>query len=193
MSSYIFAIKERIDNRKKLVKQQYLSTCPHNTVNFGPLTAEIGSGIWGTPANFNGFRVLACVTARHSSSGRQPNFAALNRRRHLQYIQQGSHHVGHWFTLYLCYVLFSFTPCNGSYFKVDYCVHCCSVRWSIDRGQMCFRFHPLRFHTSTPSFRQNCMPRAGKLIYLPVRSGCYRKRRQLSRNDADGCDRQVSC
>ena len=28
-------------------------------VNFGPLTAEIGSGVWGTPANFNGFRVLA--------------------------------------------------------------------------------------------------------------------------------------
>jgi len=27
-------------------------------VNFGSLTAEIGSGVWGTPANFNGFRVL---------------------------------------------------------------------------------------------------------------------------------------
>jgi len=32
-----------------------------NTVNFGPLTAEIGSGVWGTPANFNGFRVLAAL------------------------------------------------------------------------------------------------------------------------------------
>ena len=28
-------------------------------VNFNPLAAEIGSGVWGTPANFNGFRVLA--------------------------------------------------------------------------------------------------------------------------------------
>jgi len=27
-------------------------------VNFGPLAAEIGSLVWGTPANFNGFRVL---------------------------------------------------------------------------------------------------------------------------------------
>ena len=35
--------------------------CPHNMVNFGPLTAEIGSGIWGTAANFNGFRVLAAL------------------------------------------------------------------------------------------------------------------------------------
>jgi len=30
-------------------------------VNFGPLAAEIGSGIWGTPANFNGFCVLAAL------------------------------------------------------------------------------------------------------------------------------------
>jgi len=27
--------------------------------NFGPLAAEIGLPVWGTPANFNGFRVLA--------------------------------------------------------------------------------------------------------------------------------------
>jgi len=30
-------------------------------VNFGPLTAEIGSGVCGTPANFNEFRVLAAL------------------------------------------------------------------------------------------------------------------------------------
>jgi len=36
-----------------------MSTCLHNMANFGPLTAEIGSGVWGTPANFNGFRVFA--------------------------------------------------------------------------------------------------------------------------------------
>jgi len=40
-------------------------------VNFGPLAAEIASGVWGTPAHFNGFRVLAAYTARHSSSGRK--------------------------------------------------------------------------------------------------------------------------
>ena len=101
--------------------------------NFIPLTAEIGLPVWGTPANFNRFRVLAsllqrrrspeanqtarslavswagtlcihlrglllldgvllgayftlrpslafshifCITARHLTSGRQPNFAA---------------------------------------------------------------------------------------------------------------------
>jgi len=30
-------------------------------VNFDPLTAEIDSGVWGTPANFIGFRVLAAL------------------------------------------------------------------------------------------------------------------------------------
>jgi len=80
----IFATKAFIDNRKKsLLSSNISSTCSHNMANFGPLTAEIDSGVWGTPTNFNGFRVLAHVTARHSSSGRQPNVAALNRGRHL--------------------------------------------------------------------------------------------------------------
>ena len=30
-------------------------------VNFGPLAAEIGPVVWGTPANFNGFHVLAAL------------------------------------------------------------------------------------------------------------------------------------
>jgi len=30
-------------------------------VNFSPLAAEIGLPVWGTPANFNGFRVLAAL------------------------------------------------------------------------------------------------------------------------------------
>jgi len=46
---------------KKLVKQQTSSTCPHNMANFGPLVAEIISLVWGNPANFNGFRVLAAL------------------------------------------------------------------------------------------------------------------------------------
>ena len=30
-------------------------------VNFGPQAAETVSLVWGTPANFNGFRVLAAL------------------------------------------------------------------------------------------------------------------------------------
>jgi len=61
VSGYIFATKARIDNRKKRVKQQYLLHMLYNMVNFGPLVAEIISLVWGTPANFNGFRVLAAL------------------------------------------------------------------------------------------------------------------------------------
>jgi len=135
------------------------STCRHNLANFGPLTAEIGSKVWGTPANFNGFCVLpsllqrrrspeanqtlhdvcpsprlvqyihfrgllaadgilpgekftlrptlafsyiGSVTARHSSSGRQPSFAAWYKEWNYAtfadgatYIRLGGHHVGH--------------------------------------------------------------------------------------------------
>ena len=46
---------------KKLVKQQHLLHMSHNMVNFGPLAAEIVSLVWGTPANFNGFRILAAL------------------------------------------------------------------------------------------------------------------------------------
>jgi len=51
-------------------------------VNFGPLTAEIGSGVWGTPANFNGFRVLAALL-HGSQVVSVSETAALNRGRHL--------------------------------------------------------------------------------------------------------------
>jgi len=68
LSGYIFAIKAYIDNRKKLVKQQYLLYMSHNMVNFGPLAAEIVSFVWGTPANFNGFRVLATLLQRRRST-----------------------------------------------------------------------------------------------------------------------------
>ena len=80
-------------SEKKLLNSNTFSTCPDN-MNFGPLTAEICWRVWGTPANFNGFRVLAALlhgtlvvgvsqTLRRSTEG-------------ATYIRQGGHHVGHW-------------------------------------------------------------------------------------------------
>jgi len=41
-------------------------------VHVGLLTADIDSGVWGTPANFNGFRVLAALMQlRHSPEANQ--------------------------------------------------------------------------------------------------------------------------
>jgi len=59
---YIFATKALIDNRKKNLLNGNISfTCHHNMVNFGPLTPEICWRVWCTPANFNGFCVLAVL------------------------------------------------------------------------------------------------------------------------------------
>ena len=96
-TGYIFATKARIDNRTKnllssntsstcpdnMVNLGPSSTCPDNMVNLGPLTAEIGSGVWAPLQISTGFasRQRYCTA---SSSGRQPNFAALNRGRHLR-------------------------------------------------------------------------------------------------------------
>jgi len=55
-------------------------------VNVGPLAAEIVSLVWGTLANFNGFRVLAALLLSQT--------AALNRGASC--IRQGGHHVGQW-------------------------------------------------------------------------------------------------
>jgi len=62
LSGYIFATKARIDSWQiNLLSSNTSFTCPYNMVNFGPLAAEIISLVWGTPANFNGFRVLAAL------------------------------------------------------------------------------------------------------------------------------------
>ena len=51
-------------------------------VYFGPLAAEIVSLVWGTPGNFNGFRVFAALLHGTLVVGVSQT-AALNRGRHL--------------------------------------------------------------------------------------------------------------
>jgi len=53
---------------KRLLNNNISSTCPHNMVNFGPLTAETGWRVWGIPENFNGVRVLASLMQRRRST-----------------------------------------------------------------------------------------------------------------------------
>jgi len=69
-------------------------------VNFGPLAAEIVSLVWGTPANFNGFRVLAALL--HSQT------AALNRGRHLYSAGRPSRwalaHISSYFMFQSCHL-----------------------------------------------------------------------------------------
>jgi len=84
-------------SEKNLLSSNISSTCPYNTVNFGPLAAEIVSLVWSTPANFNGFRVLAALL--HNQTARWTEGATC--------IRQGGHHVGHWLT-FLVLVYFNY-------------------------------------------------------------------------------------
>jgi len=83
LSGYIFATKACIDNWKKnLLNSNISHACPYNMVNFGPLAAEIVSLVWATPANFNGFRVLAALLHGTPAVGVSQT-VVLNRGCHL--------------------------------------------------------------------------------------------------------------
>ena len=65
LSGCIFANRQ---SEKKLVKEQYLLHMSPQYRELRPLTAEIRSLVWGNPANFNGFRVLASLLHRRRST-----------------------------------------------------------------------------------------------------------------------------
>ena len=69
-------------SEKNLLGSNISSRCRHNMVIFGLLAAEILSLVWGTPANFNGFRVLAALLHATLVVGVSQT-AAFNRGRHL--------------------------------------------------------------------------------------------------------------
>jgi len=59
LSGCIFATKAPIP--------QYLLHASPQYGELGPLAAEIGSGVWGTPTNFNGFCILAALLQQRCS------------------------------------------------------------------------------------------------------------------------------
>jgi len=69
-------------SEKNLLSSNTSSTYHRNMVNFGPLTAQLGSAVCGTPANFNGFRILAALLHSTLVVGVSQT-AALNRGCHL--------------------------------------------------------------------------------------------------------------
>jgi len=96
---------------KKLVKQQCLPHMWHNMVNFDPLAAEIHWRVWGTPAHFSGFCVLAALL--HGTLVVAISQTLRRWTEGATYIRQGGHHIGHWPTFILViFIFFStiFTP-----------------------------------------------------------------------------------
>ena len=58
-------------SERNLLNCSISSRCPDNVVNVGPLTAEISLPVWGTPTNFDGFRILASLLRRRSTEANQ--------------------------------------------------------------------------------------------------------------------------
>ena len=81
--SYIFATKARIKNRKNLLNSNISSRCSHNMVNFGLLAAENDPVVCPHQLISTAFASWQryCTAVKYSE--RQPNFAELNRGRHL--------------------------------------------------------------------------------------------------------------
>jgi len=65
-------------------------------VNFGPITAENCCRVWGTPGNFNGFRVLAALL--HGTPAVGVSQILRRSAEGATYIRQGGHNVAHWST-----------------------------------------------------------------------------------------------
>jgi len=63
-------------------------------VNVGQLVAEIGSPVWNTPVNFNGFRILAELL--HGSQIASVSQSLRRSAEGVTYLRQGGHHVGYW-------------------------------------------------------------------------------------------------
>ena len=85
LSGYIFASKAPIDNRKKVVKQQYVLHMSPQYDELPPTRGWDRSGSLGDPCKFQRLSRHSwqryCTAVKYSE--RQPNFAALNRTHHL--------------------------------------------------------------------------------------------------------------
>ena len=68
---------------KKLVKQQYVLHMSPQYGELRPISGQDQLTSLGHPCKFQLVSHLCSITARQSSSGRQSNFVALNRGRHL--------------------------------------------------------------------------------------------------------------
>ena len=84
-------------------------------MNFGPLAAEIVSLVCGTPANFNGFRVLAALLHGTLVVGVSQTLRRLTEGA--TYIRQGGHHVGHWPTFLVFFGLIMHV--SNMFFKIE--------------------------------------------------------------------------
>jgi len=90
---------------KNLLSSNICSRCPDNMVNFGLPAAEIDPVVCGTPANFNGFLVLAALL--HGSQVVSVSQTLRRLTEGATCVRQGDHHDAHWPT-FLVIIWFHF-------------------------------------------------------------------------------------
>ena len=96
LPGYIFTTEAHMDNRKKLVKQQYVF---HTSSQYGELRPTRGwdwSGSFRHPCKFQRLSRLGSVTAWHLVVGSGHHQTLRRWTEGATYVRQGDHHVGHW-------------------------------------------------------------------------------------------------
>jgi len=158
-------------SQKNLLNSNISSTCSHNMVNVGPLTADTGWRLWGTPANFNGVRVLASLlqlsVAQRKSTKLCTTFGRL---------------LG-WYTIYnfseayarnaiLPCAIFTLRPSRVFLFSQRYCT--ALEQWalaklcSIVQGMGLWKFRSSSFSTEEATY----IPRAAIRLGIGPHSSC---------------------
>ena len=155
LTGYIFATKARIDKRKKLLSSNISSRCPHNMVNFGLIAAEILSLVWSTPANFNGFCVLAALLHGTLVVGVSQT-AAFNRGRHL-------HSAGRPSGWALAHISSCFQDCylsENNYFDQSNFTFHCHDYIAVTYNRNCKRLSSSRLRITDRSFMGMCLTKS---------------------------------
>ena len=117
---------------KKLVKQQYLL---HMPLQYGELRPTSGWDRFvslGDPSKFQRVSHIGSITARHSTSGLQPNCGVEQRAPPI--FGMAGHHVGHWptFLVYFC------NACIVLHLRTSY--HNFTLFWLFNDVWMTLRF-----------------------------------------------------
>ena len=155
-------------------------------VDFGLLAAEICCRVWGTPANFNGFSVLAALL-----HGMLVGVSETLRRwtEGATYIRQGGHHVGHWFT-FLVLQLYAHCKRPSGPYVANKCMYVYAEKW----GLLCpfpWSWAGSPSNTMSPGPRPSSLP-SGILVRTTVWPQCPNVTRPTDRQTNTQTHRQTT-
>jgi len=123
----------------------------------------------GHPSKFQRLSCLGSVTARHCSSLRQPNFAALNRGRHLY----SAGWLSCWALAHIVTILTVFAVCITEVFRLTYRQRRTTTSPHIVKWCMKLRRRSVHCRSALLKYRTNC-PHTSHWLSLPRVSATFR-------------------